>query len=153
MKKLFLTFAAIAFGAAVVRFFLKGLLDPLGIPPAVGTFLASITIVLFLGAGLIFRREGKDPAGRFLRGAGWASLLSAWCQILIIGGIFATEWLKADTYFSGPWQMVHERFPTAAQHAIGHTQGFFFLTALLLIIGGIVYKIAGRRRSAISSQA
>ena len=111
MKKLVLTLGAIAFAAAVVRFFLKGLLEPVGVPVFVGSFLASITIVLLVGVGLIFRREGHDPNGRFFRGAGWAVLLSLWCQILIIGGILSTEWLHADTYFSGPWQLVHERFP------------------------------------------
>ena len=145
MRQLFLKFAAVALVAAIVRFFLKGLLAPMGIPTVVGTFLASITIVLILGMGFIFSREGKYPAGRFMRAAGWVVLLSAWCQILIIGGILLTEWLHADTYYNGPWAIVQERFPNATAHVIGHTQGFFFLTALLLIIGGVVYTIARRK--------
>ena len=146
MKRLVAILAAIALAAAVVRFFLKGLLAPIGVPTVIGTFLASITIVLLVGTVLIFRREARDSDGRFIRGAGWTVLLSAWCQALIIGGILLTEAFHADTYYNGPWAMVQERFPTVTAHVIGHTQGFFFLTAILLIIGGIVYAIVRRKR-------
>ena len=147
MKKLFLTIAAVALVVAIVRFFLKAVVAPLGMPTVVASFLASITIVLVLGVGFIFYREANNPDGRFMRGAGWAALLSAWCQILIIGGILLTESLHVDTYFAGPWEMIQERFPNATAHVIGHTQGFFVLTALLLGIGGVVYSIARRKRS------
>lgn len=146
MKKKILTFAGLAFAAAIVRFFLKGILDPLGVPTLIGSLLASITIVLVIATGYIFDAEGRCPNGRYLHAAGWFVLLAVWCQILIIGGILASEQFHATTYYQGPWEMIHERFPTAVEHAMGHVGGFFVLTALLLMIGGVVYWNAQRRQ-------
>lgn len=42
MKKTVATFGAIALAVAVVRFFLKAILDPLGVPTFVGSFLANL---------------------------------------------------------------------------------------------------------------
>jgi hypothetical protein len=146
VRKTAFTFAAVALVAGIVRFFLRMILDPMGVPVFVGSFLASITIVLLIGTLVIFRRAGKDPQGRFLHAAGWFLLLSAWCQVLIVGGILLTGWTEATTYFAGPWDMVRERFPTPAAHAIAHAQGFWVLTAGLMIIGAVTYRIARRRR-------
>lgn len=146
MRKTALSFAAAALVAGIVRFFLKMILDPIGVPAFLGSFLASITIVLLIGTIVMFRRAGKDPQGRFLHTAGWVFLLSAWCQVLIIGGILLTEWTDANTYFDGPWELIRERYPTAAAHAIAHTQGFWVLAVGLMIVGTITFAVARRRQ-------
>ena len=146
MRKTVLSFGWIAVIVAIVRFFLKDILDSFGIPSIVGSMLASITLLLLIGTVVIFRNAGKDPNGTFLYAAGWLFLLSAWCQILIISGILLTEWTNANTYFAGPWEAVKERFPTGRAHAIAHTQGFWILTAILMIVGSVTYVIARRTR-------
>ncbi len=151
MKKTVQTFAVIALVVAVVRFFLKMILDPIGVPVFVGSLLASITIVLLIAAIVMFRQAGRDPAARYFPTAAWYFLLSAWCQILIIGGILLTERTHANTYYAGPWEMVKERFPTAAAHAIGHAEGFWVLTAVLLIVGAITYAISRRERRRVAA--
>ena len=55
--------AAIAAVAAVVRFFVKGWLAPLGVPTGIGSFLASVTVVLAVAMVILFLREGRDAAG------------------------------------------------------------------------------------------
>ena len=153
MHRPVLTFGVIASIVAVVRFFLKGLLEPIGVPTYIGSFLASITIVLLIGTIVIFMRAGKDPDGRYLPAAGRCFLLSVWCQALIIGGILVTEWTQTNTYYSGPWEMIKEQFPTAHAHVIGHSQGFWVLTAVLLIIGGVTYAISRRSRRLAATSA
>jgi hypothetical protein len=100
MRKTVLAFGLIAVIVAIVRFFLKGILDSFGIPTIAGSMLASITLVLLIGTVVIFRNAGKDSNGKFLYAAGWLFVLSAWCQILIISGILLTEWTHANTYFT-----------------------------------------------------
>ncbi|MFY9607766.1 MAG: hypothetical protein WAU45_04020 [Blastocatellia bacterium] len=138
--------AGIATIVAVIRYFLKGLLEPLGVPTVVGSFLASITIVLLVGLVLIFLREGRRRDGSYARAAVWFAALAVWCEVLVIAGILLTERTGANTYYRGPWEMVEEMFPTPAAHAIGHTQGFFVRLAVNLIIGAIIYGLAKRRR-------
>lgn len=145
-RRIVLTLAGIAAIVAVIRYFLKGLLAPLGVPTVVGSFLASITIVLLVGLVLIFLREGRSNEGRYIKAAGWFAALSIWCEVLVIAGILLTERTGASTYYQGPWEMVEKMFPTPAAHALGHTQGFFVRLALNLIIGGIIYALAKRRR-------
>jgi hypothetical protein len=141
------TLAAIATVVAVVRYFLKGLVSPLGVPTVVGSFLASITIVLLVGLVLIFLREGRDRGGRFITAALWFSALAVWCEILVIAGILITERTGASTYYQGPWEMVEKMFASPAEHAIGHSQGFFVRLAVNLIIGAIIYTMTKRRRN------
>lgn len=150
-RKIVFTLAGIAAIVAVIRYFLKGLLEPLGVPTVVGSFLASITIVLLVGLVLIFLREGRSSGGRYLRAAAWFSALGVWCEVLVIAGILLTERTGASTYYRGPWEMVEEMFPTPAAHAIGHTQGFLFRLAANLIIGAIIYALAKRRRGKMVS--
>ena len=145
-RKIVFTLAGIAAIVAVIRYFLKGWLEPLGVPTAVGSFLASITIVLLVGLVLLFLREGRSSQGRYLRAALWFVALAVWCEALVIAGILLTERTGARTYYQGPWEMVEHMFPTPAAHAIGHTQGFFVRLAANLIIGAIIYTVAKRRR-------
>lgn len=131
---------------AVIRYFLKGLLAPLGVPTAVGSFLASITIVVLVGLVLIFLREGRSSSGSYVRAAAWFVALAAWCEALVISGILLTERTGASTYYQGPWEMVEKMFPNPGAHAIGHSQGFFVRLAVNLIIGAIIYAVTKRRR-------
>lgn len=149
--KLFVKAAAIAAIVAVIRYFIKGWLSPLGAPTFVGSFLASITIVLIIAMVLLFLREARRVDGRFLKAAAWFGGLVLWCQALIIAGILLTERTGKDTYYSGPWAIIHERFPTPAAHAIGHTQGMFFMFLIGVIIGGIIYVVAKRTRPKVSA--
>lgn len=152
-RSIVVTLAGIATVVAVIRYFLKGLLEPLGVPTVVGTFLASINIVLLAGLVLIFLREGRSGVGRYFRAAAWFTALAVWCEILVIAGILLTERTGANTYYRGPWEMIEEMFPTPAAHAIGHTQGFFVRTAVGLIIGAIIYAVARRRRRPVPDSA
>ena len=145
-SRLFFRAAAIATIVAVIRYFIKGWLAPLGAPAIVGSFLASITIVLIVAMVLFFLREGRRADGRYLVSAAWFAGLVIWCQALIIAGILLTERTGKDTYYSGPWEMVHERFPTPTAHAIGHAQGMVFMVLIGLVVGAIVYALAKRGR-------
>lgn len=53
-SKTVLILAVVAAAAAVLRYFMKGWVEPLGVPTAVGSFLASVTVVLLIGLVLIF---------------------------------------------------------------------------------------------------
>jgi hypothetical protein len=150
---LFYKAAGIAAVVAVLRFFLKGWLAPLGVPTVVGSFLASITIVLIVTLILIFLREGRKADGRFLNAAAWFSGFAAWYQILVICGILLTERSGADTYYTGPWEMAHKMYPTATAHAIGHAQGIIIMIIMGLVVGGIIYALAKRGRATASAQA
>jgi hypothetical protein len=152
-RKLFVKAAAIAAIVAVIRYFIKGWLAPLGVPTAVGSFLMSITIVLIVAMVLFFVREGRRAEGRYVVAAAWFAALVVWCQALIIAGILLTERTGKDTYYSGPWEMVHERFPTPAAHAIGHTQGMLFMIVVGLILGAAIYAVAKRGRGKAAVQA
>lgn len=145
-RRMALMLGGVATIVAVIRYFLKGLLEPLGVPTVVGSLLASITIVLLVGLVLIFLREGRRRDGSYVRAAVWFTALAVWCEVLVIAGILLTERTGANTYYRGPWQIVEEMFPTQAAHAIGHTQGFFVRLVLNLIIGAIIYALAKRTR-------
>jgi hypothetical protein len=130
---------------AVLRYFMEGWLGPLGVPTAVGSLLASVTIVLLVGLIIIFVREGRAN-GRYVKAAAWFTVLAIWCEMLVISGILVTERTGAHTYYEGPWEAVHRMFGTPTAHAIGHTQGFVVRLAVWLILGAFVYWLAKRRR-------
>ena len=140
-----LILGAVATMVAVLRYFMEGWVEPLGVPTAVGSLLASVTIVLAVGLVIIFVREGRI-GGRYVRAAAWFAVLAIWCEILVIGGILVTERTGARTYYEGPWEAVHTMFRTPAAHAIGHTQGFFVRLAVWLLLGAIIYWLTKRRR-------
>ncbi|MEK6300610.1 MAG: hypothetical protein AABO41_07810 [Acidobacteriota bacterium] len=152
-RSIVFTLAGIAAIVAVIRYFLKGLLAPLGVPTVVGSFLASITIVVLVGLVLIFLREGRSSNGSYVRAGVWFVALAVWCEVLVIAGILLTERTGASTYYQGPWEMVEKMFPNPAAHAIGHSQGFFVRLALNLIIGAIIYALTKRRRGKTSAYA
>jgi len=133
--------------AAVLRYFMKGWLDPLGVPTFLGSLLASVTVILLIGLVLLFVKAGRDSDGRYFRVAGWFVALAVWCELLVITGILVTEKTGADTYYQGPWEMVRERFTTPSAHALGHSQGFFVRTAIALLLGAAIYVVAKKRRA------
>lgn len=146
-RRIVFTLAVIAAIVAVIRYFLKGLLAPLGVPTVVGSLLASITIVLLVGLLLIFVREGRSKTGSYLKAAVWFAVLAVWCELLVIAGILITERHAATTYYQGPWRVVEEMYSSPGEHAIRHTQGFFVRLAVYLILGGIVFALTKRGRT------
>lgn len=142
-----LALAGAAAVIAVLRYFMRGWLEPLGVPTIIGSLLASVTVVLIIGLLLLFIREGRNSGGRYLRAAAWFVALAVWCELLVIGGILLTERNGANTYYQGPWEAVRETFPTGAGHAIGHAQGFIVRTAVWLIVGAVVYWAVKRNRN------
>lgn len=148
--KTVLILAGTATVAAILRYFMKGWIEPLGVPTVVGSFLASVTVVLLVGLVLLFLKEGWSPQGRYLRAASWFIGLAVWCEVLVIAGILMTERAGAQTYYQGPWEAVQRAFPTPAGHAIGHTQGFFVRTLIGLLLGTIFYAVGKKRRGKVA---
>ncbi|HZS45908.1 MAG TPA: hypothetical protein VFC63_12460 [Blastocatellia bacterium] len=142
--------AAIAAVVATLRYFMRGWVTPLHIPTAVGSMIASVTVVLVIGLFILFIREGRNTKGRYVRAASYFFVFGVWCEALVIAGILITERTGAQTYYDGPWEMVHHMFSSPTAHAIGHTQGFFVRTAIWLILGAILYVIAKRRRHGVA---
>lgn len=145
--KIVLWLGGVALALAVLRYFTKGWLEPLGVPVALGSLVASVTVILLFAVWTLFSREGRLPGGRYLRAATKYAALAAWCEILVIAGILLTERSGADTYYRGPWEKVMETFPAPAAHAVGHTQGFLVRLAFGLLLGAAVYALVKRTRS------
>ncbi len=139
-----------AFG--ILRYFLKGLLNPIGVPLLAGSMLSSMTIVLIVTTILLFLREGRNADGGYWKAAGWFALLAIWYQILVAGGIVLTERSNADTYYTGPWESMHARFPNATAHAISHLfPGMPAMIVMGCVLGAIVYFLVRRSRPAPSA--
>lgn len=144
-SRTFLIFAVIALAVAILRYYMRSWTDPLGWPPIIGSLLASITVVVFIALLVIFIREGRAPAGRYLRAGAWFLLLTAWCQALIIAGILITQQTGASTYYNeAPFERM--RFPSATRHALAHVATFLPVAAVELLIGAFVYWLAKRYR-------
>ncbi len=133
---------------ALLRYILKDLLAPLGVPVWLGSLLASLWVLLGFALVLMFGREGRVAGGRYWRAALPFLLLAAWCELLVIGGILLTGARDADTYYCGPFATVRDHFPTAHEHARGHVQGFAPRAAIWLVLGAIVYALAQRATTA-----
>ena len=141
-----LVLGGLATVAAVLRYFMRGWLEPLGVPTVVGSLLASVTVVLLAAVLVLFGRAGRAGRGYWATAVAYL-VLALWCELLVIGGILVSERTGARTYYQGPWAAVTERFPTPAAHALGHAQGFLPRTAIGLGLGGLVYAVARCRRS------
>ena len=144
--KVALALAILAVPLAVLRYVLKDLLGPLGVPVWLGSLLASLWVLLGVGVLFMFGREGRAAGGRYRRAALPFVLLAAWCELLVIGGILLTGARDADTYYCGPFAAVRDHFPTASEHAMGHVQGFLPRAVIWLVLGAIVYALARRAR-------
>lgn len=139
-------FAGVAAALAVVRYFGKGLLAPLGLPDFVGSLLASLWLLLGVSLFAFFGHQGRTPSGRWVSAALFFVALAAWCEALTIGGIVLSDLTGADTYFCPIFEEVAQEFPTAGEHALGHVIGFFPRTAFALLFGTGIYWVARRRR-------
>jgi hypothetical protein len=136
-----------ALPVAIARYVMKGWVEPHGIPPAVGSLLSSLTVLLLAGMVLMFSQEARTPAGRYVVAAGWFTLLAAWIEAVIIVCILLAGRFGADTYYQGPWESVRHAFPTPERHAMAHVAGFFPKLLLGLALGAVVYGIERRRRA------
>jgi hypothetical protein len=143
-SRTFFILALIMFGVAVLRWFMKGWMDSLGMPELLGSFLSSINIVVLAGMVIIFAREGRAGDGRYWRAGGWWLALAAWEQMLIIPGILLAARTGASTYYS---EMVnaHRELPPV-QHALSHAVAFVFVGGVGLLLGWLVYWVAKRGR-------
>lgn len=141
-----LLFLGIVLVVAIIRFFMKGWMEPLGISDKVGSFLMSITIATLIGLFVFFIREGLSPVGSYWRGVGCFAILSVWAQAIIFVGIMITAKTGAATYYD---EMMgkHLAMPPL-QHAISHLIVAVPEAMVGAIFGGIVYLIAKRSRPA-----
>ena len=106
LLRLTLVLAVIAAVIAALRIFMKGWLDPLGVPTWLGSLVASTWVLLGVALLLMFVRSGQHPQGRYLRTAFHFVPLAAWCETLVIAGILLTDKLGWDTYYCGPFDSV-----------------------------------------------
>jgi len=146
-SKTFLILAVVMFVVGVLRYFMKGWVDALGVPEIVGSLIVSLNVVLLIGLVIFFAREGRAPDGRYVRAAGWFVALAAWSTILIVAGILITARTGAPTFYE---EMVfaHRSLPTA-QHAMAHSVAFVFVAVVGLLLGWPVYWVAKRGRPAV----
>ncbi len=145
-SRVFLIFALVALAVAILRFFTKGWVEPLGVSPRVGSLIASITVVLFIGLVVLFAREARLAEGRYLRAAGWFVLLTAWCQLLVIAGILLTARTGALTYYQDLRVRAGGHPPDPFRHALSHGVAIIPLSIIGIALGGIIYWLARRTR-------
>jgi hypothetical protein len=130
----------------ILRYFMKGWVDALGVPEIVGSLIVSLNIVLLVGLVVFFLKEGRDPHGRYVRAAGWFVALAAWSSVLIVIGILITARVGTPTYYE---EMVfaHQVLPVA-KHAISHAVAFVFVAVVGLLLGWPLYWVGKRGRPA-----
>ncbi len=131
----------------ILRYFMKGWVDALGVPEIIGSLIVSLNIVLLVSLVIFFAREGRDPDGRYVQAAGWYVALAAWCTILIVAGILITARTGTPTYYE---EMVfaHRSLPVV-RHAISHAVAFVFVAVVGLLLGWPVYWVAKRSRRTV----
>ncbi len=153
-KGFFFKAAVILAAFGILRYFLKSLLNPIGVPVIAGSMLSSMTIVLLVATILLFLKEGRKADGGYWVAAGWFAGLAVWYQILVVCGIMLTERTGADTYYTGPWEAMHARFSSPAAHAMSHIfPGMPAMIVMGWVLGAIVYFLARRGRPAPVPQA
>lgn len=139
----FVILAIVVLVVAILRFFMQGWVASAGISPKTGSFFASIDMVLLIACIIMFAREGLAPVRRYWRPAGWFVLFTAWCTILVIAGIFTTAATGRTTYYQ---DTMRQPPPTPAHHAMMHGIAFVPLAVIGLILGAIIYGLAGLAR-------
>ena len=147
--KTFLVLALIIFVVALLRWFMKGWMDSIGMPELLGSFLASINIVLLVGMVIMFASEGRRADGQYWHAGGWWIALAAWASVLIVAGILLAARTGASTYYS---EMVgaHQELPPV-RHAVSHGVAFVFVAGVGLLLGWAVYAVAKRGRPKLAS--
>ncbi|MGE5325861.1 MAG: hypothetical protein ACM3NO_02380 [Deltaproteobacteria bacterium] len=144
-----LFFVALILVVAILRFFLKGWVEPLGVSDKAGSFLVSITIATFIGLIILFVREGRAAEGSYWRGVGGFAILAVWSQAIIFAGIMIAAKTGAATYYD---EMMgkHLAMPPL-QHGISHLIVSVPEVIVGAILGGIIYLIAKRGRAAAAA--
>lgn len=142
-----LVFIVITAVIAILRYFMKGWVQPLGISDKAGSFIASITLFMLLGMVVFFFREGRAPEGNYWRGVGFFAILSFWCQILIVAGILITARTGTATYYEEAGGQ-HLAMPPAT-HALMHLIGSVAGIVIGSLLGGLIYWVAKRGRRSI----
>jgi|GEM_PF-3493895 len=144
--RVFLILAAVALVVAVLRYYMKGLLQPMGVSDFAGSFLASVTLVTLVGLVLIFAREGRTPGGTYLVAAAWFAAFALWCQGLIISGILIAARTGTPTYYD---EMMgkHMSLPPLT-HAFQHGIAGVIVAIVGMILGAPIYFLARRWRPA-----
>jgi len=151
-SRTFVTLAAVMLVVGVLRYFMKGWAEALGVPEIVGSLIVSLNVVLLVGLAIFFAREGRAPDGRYVRAAGWFVALAAWMSILIVAGILITARTGTPTYYE---EMVyaHRTLPPV-QHAISHAVALVVVAVVVLLLGWPIYWAAkrGRPSAGLASQ-
>ncbi len=139
-----LIFIALTAVVAILRYFMKGWLEPLGVSDKAGSFVASITVVVLGGLVVLFFREGRAAEGSYWRAVGCFAALVIWSQVLIVAGILIVARTGAATYYD---EMMgrHLGMPPV-NHAISHLIVAVPEAIVGSIVGGVIYWLARRGR-------
>jgi predicted PurR-regulated permease PerM len=145
----FLILAAVALVVAVLRYYMKGWLQPMGVSDFAGSFIASITLFTLVGLVIIFVSGGRAAGGSYLHAAAWFWLFAIWCQGLIIGGILIADQTGKATYYD---EMMgkHMSLPPVA-HALAHGYAAVIVAVVGMILGLPIYFGARRWRPVSAS--
>ena len=137
---------------AIIRFFLKGWLEPLGISDKVGSFLVSITIATLIGLFVFFIREGRSPEGNYWRGVLCFAVLAVWSQVIIFAGIMLAARTGKATYYEEAFGQHLEMPPL--KHGFSHIIAIVPEAIVGAILGAVIYFIAkrGRKTVAVATQ-
>lgn len=142
--RLFSVLAALALFEAVLRYYMKRLVQPLGVSDFAGSFFASVTFVLLVGLALFFMSEGRARQGRYLIAVVWFAALDVWCQALIVSGILITARTGAATYYEE--MLGSHKTLAAVPHAISHLIATLPVLVVGMILGLPIYWLAKRGR-------
>lgn len=142
-------FLGIILVVAIVRFFLKGWLEPLGVSDQVGSFLVSISIATLIGLFVFFIREGRSPEGSYWRGVLCFAVLAVWSQSIIFAGIMIADKTDKATYYEEAFGKHLEMPPL--QHGITHMIASVPEAIVGAIVGAVIYFIAKRGRRTVAA--
>jgi hypothetical protein len=147
-SRTFQILAVVMLVVGVLRYFMKGWVDALGVPEIIGSLIVSLNIVLLVGLFIVFIREGRAPEGRYARAAGWFVALAVWMSILIVIGILITARVGTPTYYE---EMVFAyRALPPVQHAVSHAVALVFVAVVGLLLRWLVYWVAKRGRPGVT---
>ncbi len=142
--RMFSILALIALFEAVLRYYMKSWVEPLGVSDFAGSFFASVTFVLLVGLVLFFISEGRAARGRYLIAVVWFAALDVWCQALIVSGILITARTGTATYYE---EMLGSHKTLAAiPHAVSHMIAILPVLIVGMILGLPIYWLAKRGR-------
>lgn len=149
----FLIFESLLTVMAVLRFFMKGWLQPLGVSDPVGSLASSILVVLLVGLIVIFIRQGRAPRGSYWRAVMWFAALAVWSQCLVIAGILVTARTGKATYFEERTMISQHVSMSPVTHALSHGVAIIPLLVIGSALGALIYWIAKRGRTSTATMA